>query len=198
LISLEPDARALQIKPGAAEEFGGLVSFVHSPFSKMRRHVHGLGIAKRGRGLARLGRSSMRWTAGAGLLRFGKRAEDLRMSMGKWQKTTLSRRAWTRWWRRHWRNCSIGSGRLDSRRTPGHIVMAACADTAHLALGWWQACEAMGKVETASRQQNVSGDADSGESRAGGLAAVSFSDPATFTFRRLMGDVTYTRREDAR
>jgi len=35
----------------------------------------------------------------------------------------------------------------------------------------------MGKAETASRNKNVSGAADSGESRVGGTRAVSFSDP---------------------
>src|SRR6266704_1198159 len=37
--------------------------------------------------------------------------------------------------------------------------------------------KAMGKAETASRNKNVSGAADSGESRDGGTRAVSFSDP---------------------
>lgn len=36
----------------------------------------------------------------------------------------------------------------------------------------------MGKAETASRNKNVSGAADSGESRDGGTRAVSFSDDA--------------------
>ncbi len=35
----------------------------------------------------------------------------------------------------------------------------------------------MGKAETASRDKNVSGSADSGESRDGGTRAVSFSGP---------------------
>src|SRR6516165_3157444 len=37
--------------------------------------------------------------------------------------------------------------------------------------------KAMGKAETASRNKNVSGAADSGESRVGGTRAVSFSGP---------------------
>src|SRR5262252_2327134 len=37
--------------------------------------------------------------------------------------------------------------------------------------------KAMGKAETASRDKNVSGAADSGESRVGGTWAVCFSDP---------------------
>jgi hypothetical protein len=40
-----------------------------------------------------------------------------------------------------------------------------------------QAPEAMGKAETASRNKNVSGAADSGESRNGGTRAVSLSEP---------------------
>lgn len=38
----------------------------------------------------------------------------------------------------------------------------------------------MGKAETASRNKNASGAADSGESRDGGTRAVSFSDRAQF------------------
>src|SRR5271155_5434528 len=41
-----------------------------------------------------------------------------------------------------------------------------------------------GKAETASRDKNVSGAADSGESRRGGTRAVSFADPCHFEFRR--------------
>src|SRR6202007_672556 len=46
---------------------------------------------------------------------------------------------------------------------------------------------AMGKAETASRDKNVSGAADSGESRDGGTRAVSFSDPRHNEFRRPLG-----------
>src|SRR5271154_6182009 len=41
-----------------------------------------------------------------------------------------------------------------------------------------------GKAETATRDKNVSGAADSGESRRGGTRAVSFADPCHFIFRR--------------
>src|SRR3984893_4233579 len=47
--------------------------------------------------------------------------------------------------------------------------------------------KAMGKAETASRHKNVSGAADSGESRDGGTRAVSFSDPGYIKFRRAPG-----------
>src|SRR5712664_4193829 len=47
--------------------------------------------------------------------------------------------------------------------------------------------KAMGKAETASRNKNVSGAADSGESRDGGTRAVSFSDPRHNEFRRPLG-----------
>src|SRR4029077_14599648 len=43
-----------------------------------------------------------------------------------------------------------------------------------------------GKAETASRDKNVSGAADSGESRRGGTRAVSFADPCHFIFRRTL------------
>src|SRR5262249_21724871 len=54
----------------------------------------------------------------------------------------------------------------------------------------------MGKAETASRNKNVSGAADSGESRDGGTRAVSFSDPGHNDFRRAVrgADVSLTRR----
>src|SRR5713226_3802113 len=47
----------------------------------------------------------------------------------------------------------------------------------------------MGKAETASRNKNVSGAADRGESRDGGTRAVSFSDPRHFSFGRPLGGV---------
>src|ERR1035438_3534763 len=49
--------------------------------------------------------------------------------------------------------------------------------------------EAMGKAETASRNKNVSGAADSGESRDGGTRAVSFSDPRHIKYRRTPGGI---------
>src|SRR5208282_2703917 len=49
--------------------------------------------------------------------------------------------------------------------------------------------EAVGKAETASRNKNVSGAADSGESRDGGTRAVSFPDPCHIKFRRTVGDL---------
>src|SRR5207253_4507710 len=49
--------------------------------------------------------------------------------------------------------------------------------------------KAMGKAETASRNKNVSGAADSGESRDGGTRAVSFSDPRHNEFRKSLGGV---------
>src|SRR5579859_4242924 len=45
----------------------------------------------------------------------------------------------------------------------------------------------MGKAETASRDKNVSGAADCGESRDGGTRAVSFADPCCIEFRRPLG-----------
>src|SRR6266403_5995326 len=78
----------------------------------------------------------------------------------------------------------------------GHRTRAA--DTRHRAPGngcsWGP--KAMGKAETASRHKNVSGAADSGESRDGGTRAVSFSDPSYFEFRREVGgaDVPLGRR----
>src|SRR3981189_2311273 len=47
----------------------------------------------------------------------------------------------------------------------------------------------MGKAETASRNKNVSGAADRGESRDGGTRAVSFSDPRHNEFGWPLGGV---------
>src|ERR1700756_3472979 len=75
---------------------------------------------------------------------------------------------------------------------------AGAANTRHRAPGngcsWGP--KAMGKAETASRNKNVSGAADSGESRDGGTRAVSFSDPGYIKFRRTLGgaDVPLGRR----
>src|SRR5712692_6942223 len=49
--------------------------------------------------------------------------------------------------------------------------------------------KAMGKAETASRNKNVSGAADSGESRDGGTRAVSFSDPRHNEFGWPLGGI---------
>src|SRR5216683_1994125 len=49
--------------------------------------------------------------------------------------------------------------------------------------------KAMGKAETASRNKNVSGAADSGESIDGGTRAVSFSDPRHNEFGWPLGGV---------
>src|ERR1700722_3201510 len=54
--------------------------------------------------------------------------------------------------------------------------------------------KAMGKAETASRNKNVSGAADSGESRDGGTRAVSFSDPRHIKFWRTPGGVELSLR----
>src|SRR6266568_7749742 len=65
------------------------------------------------------------------------------------------------------------------------------ADTGHRTPGndCGRGPKAMGKAETASRNKNVSGAADSGESRVGGTRAVSFSDPRRNEFRRPLGGV---------
>src|SRR5262244_2460137 len=75
---------------------------------------------------------------------------------------------------------------------------AGASHTGHRASGngcsWGS--KAMGKAETASRHKNVSGAADSGESRDGGTRAVSFSNPSYFESKRAMGgaDVPLGRR----
>src|SRR5215475_8557309 len=82
------------------------------------------------------------------------------------------------------KNCQSSNARAtDSRhRAPGN--------------GCGRGPKAMGKAETASRNKNVSGAADSGESRDGGTRAVSFSDPSHNESRSAMGcaDVSLARR----
>src|SRR5205807_2821469 len=67
----------------------------------------------------------------------------------------------------------------------------SATDTGYRALGndCGRGPKAMGKAETASRNKNVSGAADSGESRDGGTRAVSFSDPRHNEFGRPLGGV---------
>jgi len=77
----------------------------------------------------------------------------------------------------------------DSRRIAWYRESAA--HTGHRAPGngCGRRSEAMGKAETASRDKNVSGAADSGESRVGGTRAVSIPDPCHFKFWRTLGAV---------
>ena len=73
----------------------------------------------------------------------------------------------------------------DSRRIARAIVTGA-ADSRHRASGngCGRGTKSKGKAETASRDKNVSGAADSGESRRGGTRAVSFAYPCHFKFGR--------------
>src|ERR1700693_6054675 len=65
-------------------------------------------------------------------------------------------------------NCSVAPH--SRHRTPGN--------------GCGRGTYSKGKAETASRDKNVSGAADSGESRRGGTRAVSFAYPCHFKSRR--------------
>src|ERR1700693_4068765 len=65
-------------------------------------------------------------------------------------------------------NCSVAPH--SRHRTPGN--------------GCGRGTYSKGKAETASRDKNVSGAADSGESRRGGTRAVSFTDPCHFNSGR--------------
>src|SRR6202044_1195474 len=92
------------------------------------------------------------------------------------------------------RNCELLAGErtglpsLQERRREGFTQnrqsnRSRAADPRHRTSGngCGRGAKSKGKAETASRDKNVSGAADSGESRRGGTRAVSFADPCHFS-----------------
>ncbi len=91
LISLDRDARALQIAQERLQPFGSLVTLVRSPFSKIAEVVHELGIARVDGVLADLGVSSMQLDQPERGFSFREAGPlDMRMSGGEAEEDTLT------------------------------------------------------------------------------------------------------------
>ena len=137
LISLDRDARALQIAKERLKEFGNLVSFVHSPFSKIAEAVHGLGIASVDGVLADLGVSSMQLDRPERGFSFREAGPlDMRMSSGEAEEDTLTAdEIVNRWSEKEVADLLYQEAEEhDSRRIARSIVKARpIRDTAHLA-----------------------------------------------------------------
>jgi len=137
LISLDRDARALQIARERLKEFGSLVSFVHSPFSKIAEAVHELGIASVDGVLADLGVSSMQLDRPERGFSFREAGPlDMRMSSGEVEEDTLTAdEIVNRWSEKEVADLLYGEAEEhDSRRIARAIVKARpIRDTAHLA-----------------------------------------------------------------
>ena len=137
LISLARDAQALQIARERLREFGSLVSFVHSPFSKIAEAVHGLGIAKVDGVLADLGVSSMQLDRPERGFSFREAGPlDMRMSSGEAEEDSLTaEEIVNRWPERELADLLYQQAEEhDSRRIARAIVKARpIRNTAHLA-----------------------------------------------------------------
>ena len=137
LISLDRDAQALQIAQERLKEFGSLVSFVHSPFSKIAEAVHGLGIASVDGVLADLGVSSMQLDRPERGFSFREAGPlDMRMSSGEAEEDTLTAdEIVNRWSEKEVADLLYQEAEEhDSRRIARAIVKARpIRDTAHLA-----------------------------------------------------------------
>jgi 16S rRNA (cytosine1402-N4)-methyltransferase len=137
LISLDRDAQALQIARERLQEYGSLVSLVHSPFSKIAEAVQGLGIAKVDGVLADLGVSSMQLDRAERGFSFREAGPlDMRMSSGELAEDTLTADEIVN----QWSEKEVAdllyqeAEEHDSRRIARGIVKARpIRDTAHLA-----------------------------------------------------------------
>ena len=193
LISLDRDAQALVIARERLKEFASRVTFVHTAFSRIAEAVQGLGIVKVDGVLADLGVSSMQLDQPERGFSFREAGPlDMRMSSGELAEDELTaEEIVNRWPEKELADLLYREAEeRDSRRIARGIV-ASATHKRHRAPGngCGRRSEAMGKAETASRDKNVSGAADSGESRVGGTRAVSFPNPCHFKFWRTLGGV---------
>jgi 16S rRNA (cytosine1402-N4)-methyltransferase len=137
LISLDRDARALEIAQERLKEFGSRVTVVHTPFSKIAEAVQGLGIAKVDGVLADLGVSSMQLDRPERGFSFREAGPlDMRMSSGEAAEDTLTaEEIVNRWPEKELADLLYREAEEhDSRRIARSIVRARpIRDTAHLA-----------------------------------------------------------------
>jgi 16S rRNA (cytosine1402-N4)-methyltransferase len=137
LISLDRDARALEIARERLKEFGSRVTLVHTPFSKIAEAVQGLGIARVDGVLADLGVSSMQLDRPERGFSFREAGPlDMRMSSGEAAEDTLTaEEIVNRWPERELADLLYREAEEhDSRRIARSIVRARpIRDTAHLA-----------------------------------------------------------------
>jgi len=139
LISLDRDAQALLIAKERLKEFGSLVSFVQSPFSRIAEAVHGLGIASVDGVLADLGVSSMQLDRPERGFSFREAGPlDMRMSSGEVEveeDTLTADEIVNRWSEKEVADLLYQEAEEhDSRRIARAIVKARpIRDTAHLA-----------------------------------------------------------------
>jgi 16S rRNA (cytosine1402-N4)-methyltransferase len=137
LISLDRDAQALQIAQERLQEYGSLVSLLHSPFSMIAEAVQGLGIAKVDGVLADLGVSSMQLDRAERGFSFREAGPlDMRMSSGELADDTLTAdEIVNQWSEKEVADLLYKEAQEhDSRRIARGIVKARpIRDTAHLA-----------------------------------------------------------------
>jgi 16S rRNA (cytosine1402-N4)-methyltransferase len=137
LISLDRDARALQIAQGRLKEFANRVTFVQTAFSKIAEAVLELGIAKVDGVLADLGVSSMQLDEPERGFSFREGGPlDMRMSSGEADEDTLTaEEIVNRWPEQEIADLLYREAEEhDSRRIARAIVRARpIRDTAHLA-----------------------------------------------------------------
>ena len=137
LISLDRDARALQIARERLKEFADRVTLVHKPFSKIAEAAHELGIAKVDGVLADLGVSSMQLDRPERGFSFREAGPlDMRMSSGEAEEDSLTAdEIVNRWSEKEVADLLYREAEEhDSRRIARAIVKARpIRDTAHLA-----------------------------------------------------------------
>jgi 16S rRNA (cytosine1402-N4)-methyltransferase len=137
LISLDRDARALQIARERLKEFASRVTFVQTAFSRIAEAVHELGIAKVDGVLADLGVSSMQLDVPERGFSFREAGPlDMRMSSGEAAEDTLTAdEIVNRWPEKEVADLLYREAEEhDSRRIARAIVKARpIRDTAHLA-----------------------------------------------------------------
>jgi 16S rRNA (cytosine1402-N4)-methyltransferase len=133
LISLDRDAQALELAREQLKSFGGTVTIVQSPFSRIAEVVHELGIPKVDGVLADLGVSSMQLDQGARGFSF-REAAALDMRMDTADELTADEIV-NRWSEREIADLLYQEAdEHDSRRIAKAIVRARpLRDTAHLA-----------------------------------------------------------------